>query len=207
MKNKNLFKIMSLFLAIALSNLSFSQDEKATESEFADYAVGISLSPFGGAIGFTHNWNPKTSFKAALGGFSGTAPINPTIDGVEYDVDNSTSWMGMFINHRPFEDKDWFRLGTGIGIGTIKNTLSSDGSSDTYLENNVGNVVGYVGIGFGGRPKKGLVYGLELGLLSTSGANVTPLNGGSAETAAKIADDSFFSPLLPLIQLGVSWGF
>ena len=113
----------------------------------------------------------------------------------------------MFINHRPFEDKDWFRLGTGIGIGTIKNTLSSDGSSDTYLANNVGNVVGYVGIGFGGRPKKGLVYGLELGLLSTSGANVTPLNGGSAETAAKIADDSFFSPLLPLIQLGVSWGF
>ena len=47
MKNKNLFKIMSLFLAIALSNFSFSQDEKATESEFADYAVGITGSPFG----------------------------------------------------------------------------------------------------------------------------------------------------------------
>lgn len=69
MKNKNLFKIMSLFLALALSNFSFSQNEKATESKFADYAVGISLSLFGGAIGFTHNWNPKTSFQAALGGF------------------------------------------------------------------------------------------------------------------------------------------
>ena len=207
MKNKNLFKIMSLFLAIALSNFSFSQDEKATESEFADYAVGITGSPFGGAIGFTHNWNAKTSFQAALGGFSGTAPINPTIDGVKYDVDNSTSWMGMFINHRPFEDKDWFRLGTGIGVGTIKNTLSSDGSTDTYQANYEGNIVGYVGVGFGGRPKKGLVYSLDLGLLSTSGANVTPLNGGTTETAAKIADDSFFGALLPNIQLGISWGF
>ena len=204
MKNKNLFKIMSLFLAIALSNFSFSQDEKATESEFADYAVGITGSPFGGAIGFTHNWNAKTSFQAALGGFSGTAPINPTIDGVKYDVDNSTSWMGMFINHRPFEDKDWFRLGTGIGVGTIKNTLSSGGSTDTYQANYVGNIVGYVGVGFGGRPKKGLVYSLDLGLLSTSGANVT---GPNAETSAKIADDSFFGALLPNIQLGVSWGF
>lgn len=195
---------MSLFLAIALSNFSFSQDEKTTESEFADYAVGITGSPFGGAIGFTHNWNAKTSFQAALGGFSGTAPINPTIDGVKYDVDNSTSWMGMFINHRPFDDKDWFRLGTGIGVGTIKNTLSYDGSTDTYQANYVGNIVRYVGVGFGVRPKKGLVYSLDLGLLSTSGANVT---GPNAETSAKIADDSFFGALLPNIQLGISWGF
>ena len=61
-----------------------------------------------------------------------------------------------------------------------------------------------MGVGFGGRPKKGLVYSLDLGLLSTSGANVT---GPNAETAAKIADDSFFGALLPNIQLGISWGF
>ena len=64
-----------------------------------------------------------------------------------------------------------------------------------------------MGVGFGGRPKKGLVYSLDLGLLSTSGANVTPLKGGTTETAAKIADDSFFGALLPNIQLGISWGF
>ena len=52
----------------------------------------------------------------------------------------------MFINHRPFADADWIRLGTGIGVGTIKNTLSSEGSSDLYQADYEGNIVGYVGV-------------------------------------------------------------
>ena len=98
----------------------------------------------------------KHLFKQALGGFSGSAPISPEINGTSYDIDNSTSWIGMFINHRPFADADWFRLGTGIGVGTIKNTLSSEGSDDLYQADYEGNIVGYVGVGFGGQPKKRL---------------------------------------------------
>jgi hypothetical protein len=110
----------------------------------------------------------------------------------------------MFINHRPFADADWIRLGTGIGIGTIKNTLSSEGSGDQYQANYDGNIVGYVGVGFGGRPKKGLVFSLDLGLLSTGGANVT---GPDASTASARSNDATFGSLLPNIQLGIAWGF
>jgi hypothetical protein len=110
----------------------------------------------------------------------------------------------MFINHRPFADADWIRLGTGIGIGTIKNTLSSEDSGDEYQADYEGNIVGYVGVGFGGRPKKGLVFSLDLGLLSTSGANVT---GPDASTATAISNDATFGALLPNIQLGIAWGF
>ena len=110
----------------------------------------------------------------------------------------------MFINHRPFADADWFRLGTGIGVGTIKNTLSSEGSDDLYQADYEGNIVGYVGVGFGGQPKKGLVLSLDLGLLSTGGANVT---GPDAPTATAISNDVTFGSLLPNIQLGIAWGF
>ena len=43
--------------------MTIAQDEKANDNEFADYAVGIVLSPFGGTAGFTHNWTPKHRFK------------------------------------------------------------------------------------------------------------------------------------------------
>ena len=207
MKTKNIIATFILVLITGLSNITTAQEEKTNDNEFADYAAGISLSPFGGSVGFTHNWNPKTSFQAALGGFSGTAPISPEINGTSYDIDNSTSWIGMFINHRPFADADWFRLGTGIGVGTIKNTLTVGGGTDQYQADYEGNIVGYVGVGFGGRPKKGLIYSLDMGLLSTSGAKVTPLNVSGTDESTNIESNSFFGALLPNIQLGIAWGF
>jgi len=207
MKTKNIIAAVTLVLITVLSNVTIAQEEKINNNEFADYAAGISLSPFGGSVGFTHNWNPKTSFQAALGGFSGTAPISPEINGISYDIDNSTSWIGMFINHRPFADADWFRLGTGIGVGTIKNTLTVGGGTDQYQADYEGNIVGYVGVGFGGRPKKGLIYSLDMGLLSTSGAKVTPLNVSGTDESTNIESNSFFGALLPNIQLGIAWGF
>ncbi len=113
----------------------------------------------------------------------------------------------MFINHRPFADADWFRLGTGIGVGTIKNTLTVGGGTDQYQADYEGNIVGYVGVGFGGRPKKGLIYSLDMGLLSTSGAKVTPLNVSGTDESTNIESNSFFGALLPNIQLGIAWGF
>ena len=85
MKTKNIIAAVTLVLITVLSNVTIAQEEKINNNEFADYAAGISLSPFGGSVGFTHNWNPKTSFQAALGGFSGTAPISPEINGTSYD--------------------------------------------------------------------------------------------------------------------------
>ena len=45
---------------------------------------------------------------------------------------------------------------------------------------------------------------LDLGLLSTGGANVT---GPDAPTATAISNDVTFGSLLPNIQLGIGWGF
>ena len=44
---------------------------------------------------------------------------------------------------------------------------------------------------------------LDLGLLSTGGANVT---GPDAPTATAISNDVTFGSLLPNIQLGIGWG-
>ena len=195
--------ITAIFVLTACPKLIFSQEDNSKE-DFANYSAGLSLSPFGGAVGFTHNWNEKTSFQAALGGFSGTAPVSPEINGNIYNIDNSTSWIGMFVNHRPFEKYDWIRLATGFGMGTIKNTLTTDVNDDEYQANYEGNIVGYVGFGFGGRPKKGLILSADLGLLSTSGAKVT---GPDPMIDNEIADDAFFGSILPNIQFGIAWGF
>ena len=52
-----------------------------------------------------------------------------------------------------------------------------------------------------------LVFSLDLGLLSTSGAKVTPLSVSGTDESANIESNSFFGALLPNIQLGIAWGF
>ena len=49
MKTKNIITAFSLVLITGLSNFTFAQEEKTNDNEFADYAAGISLSPFGGS--------------------------------------------------------------------------------------------------------------------------------------------------------------
>ena len=38
------------------------------------------------------------------------------IGGNKYDIEVSNSWVGAFVNHRPVDGADWFRLVAGIGI-------------------------------------------------------------------------------------------
>jgi hypothetical protein len=131
--------------------------------------------------------------------------------GMMNDVENSSSWVGMFVNHRPFEDSDWFRVGTGFGVGKIQNELTNtNNASDVYHANYEGNIVAYVGVGVGSRPVKGLQFGLDVGVLSTGGATVFADRDNLAPKNAilnEIEDDSFFGSLLPNVQLNISWGF
>ena len=179
--------------------------------EFANYSVGVSVSPFGGSLGVGYNLSSKTTFQAAIGGFNGSAPISPKYAGNDFDVESSSSWVGMFINHRPFEDSDWFRLGTGFGVGKIQNELTnSNNASDIYHANYGGNIVAYVGVGVGSRPVKGLQFGFDLGVLSTGGPSVFADRDNSSPNNTvlnEIEDDSFFGSLLPNAQLNISWGF
>jgi len=200
----------TILLLITVFAISFSNAQNETK-EFANYSVGVSVSPFGGSLGFGYNLSPKTTFQASIGGFKGSAPISPEYGNDEYDVENSSSWVGMFVNHRPFEDSDWFRVGTGFGVGKIQNELTNtNNASDVYHANYEGNIVAYVGVGVGSRPVKGLQFGLDVGVLSTGGATVFADRDNLAPKNAilnEIEDDSFFGSLLPNVQLNISWGF
>ena len=200
----------TILLLITVFSISIANAQNETK-EFANYSIGMSFSPFGGSLGFGYNLSPKTTFQASIGGFNGSAPISPEYNSYKYDVESSSSWVGMFVNHRPFEDSDWFRLGTGVGVGKIENKLTNtNNANDVYHANYDGNIVAYVGVGVGSRPVKGLQFGFDLGVLSTGGAtvfsnreNIAPEN----KVLNEIEDDSFFGSLLPNVQLNVSWGF
>ena len=126
----------------------------ALADDHADYGVNFGFSPFGGSVGLIYNHTASTSFNVAFGGAPASdAPFKLDIDGTEYTQNGGSSWMGFFLNHRPFEDSQWFRINTGIGIGGIEGTLTNDAGDEYAVEYNE-NPVGYIGVGFETEPLK-----------------------------------------------------
>lgn len=192
-----------IVLSFFVSQPAFADDHG---SDFAQYNVSVSGSPFGGSLNFAYNESPKTSWFFALGGLPGLE-LEQDIDGTTYTVDGSSSWVGFFINHRPLENADWFRLVAGIGIGTIENELK-DENGNRYSANYKENPVGYLGIGFGSRALKGLQLGLDIGWLQTSGPQVKQIAGDdNAEALTSISDHFLFGSALPNVQFTAGWGF
>ena len=148
-------------------------------------------------------------FVFAMGAFSGDAPIEPKIGDNTYKMNGGASWMGFFINHRPFEDAEWFRLVAGIGIGNIDNDLEDkDDANNSYNVTYNENPVGYLGVGFGIEAKKGFLWGVDIGLLQTGGATITPTgNASTPDTIEDIEDNFLFGSLLPNFQASIGWGF
>ena len=95
-------------------------------SEFAEYGVGLGISPFGPSLNLTHNFSEQTSVVIGLGGF-GVAGTGFDLDfnGDTYTTEGETSWMGVFVNHGPFADASWFRVNSGIGSVKFEDTLTS----------------------------------------------------------------------------------
>lgn len=178
-----------------------AQDEATT----ADYGVSVGFSPFGLSVSLAHNISAQTSVYVTAGGFpTADAPFSPTIDGFgDYDLVSGSSWMGFFLNHRPFEDSDWFRINTGIGIGNIENTLT-DASGAEYTANYKENPVAYLGVGFGQRPVEGFTFGLDVGLLFGAGPVIA---GPDPAKVDAIGESPFFGNILPNFQLSVGYGF
>ena len=95
--------------------------------------MSVGLSPFGPSLGFSHNLSEKTTVQVSLGGFSGDNPVDQEIGGATFAGTGETNWMGIFLNHRPFEDYDWIRFNVGIGIGGIEATLTDvNDANHTY---------------------------------------------------------------------------
>tara|TARA_Y100000385_G_scaffold286427_1_gene348416 strand:+ start:223 stop:843 length:621 start_codon:yes stop_codon:yes gene_type:complete len=204
-------KIYSIFAAtvlfVATSSTIHAQDEGA--KEFAAYSAGLGISPFGPSLNFSHNLSEKTTVNVGIGAFSGDNPIAQEIGGATFDGTAATNWMGIFLNHRPFEDYDWLRFNVGIGIGGIEGTLTDQADENhTYSILYDNNPVGYVGVGFGSRPVKGFTVGFDIGGLHTSGGDVTA-TGSAMDQAVmdEIPNTLGYGRVLPNLQLSVNYGF
>ena len=195
--------ILTAALGLSVSGLAIADDH---EGDFAQNSVNVGLNPFGSSINYGYAFSGQTNLQFTIGGLPSTELATFDIDGTDYTVTSGSSWTGAFINHRPVADADWFRLNFGIGIGVIRNNFT-DADGNTYDAVFSEAPVGYTGIGFGFRPKKGLQYGLDIGLLFGSGPTVTPGEGNTSDAADAIAASPLSADILPNFQLGIGWGF
>jgi hypothetical protein len=198
----------------------FAQDG---DSDFAEYAVGLSYSPFGPALNLTYNIDAKNSISAGFGGASDVeAPdfLLPDFETRNFTAAGSSSWLGVFWRHRPLANQN-FGVNVGLAAGQIQNTLTSDlpfhegEDPHTYSVSYTENPVMYFGLSYGLKPVKGIQFGIDLGVLSTGGASV--MYTGEAEellehfeeVEAEIADiqDKFAWSMLPNVQIGIAYGF
>ena len=197
-------KIVLLTTALFMvATITFAQDGA---KEAADYGVSAGFSPFGFSVSLVYNKTAKTSVFVTAGGFpTSSSPFTPNIEGIgdDYDLESGSAWMGIFVNHRPFEDNDWFRVITGIGIGSITNTLTET-SGDEYTINYLENPVGYVGLGVGQRAVKGFTLGFDLGFLFGAGPQIL---GPDAAKIEAIGGSALFGSVLPNLQVNLGYGF
>jgi hypothetical protein len=204
--------LTAVFLAsILISHTAFAEESKGNSKsgDFARYGVSVAGSLFGPSASFNYNKSRKTTFVFGMGAFSGDAPMDPKIGDNTYTMSGSASWMGFFVNHRPFDNARWFRLAAGFAVGNIDNELKdSTDANNSYQVLYSENPVGYFGIGFGLEAKKGFLWGVDIGLLQTGGSTVTPTGSASTpNTVTEIKDNWMFGSILPNFQLSLGWGF
>ena len=200
------FRLLASLVSLSLTLVGTSAFADDHPSNFAQYSVSMSGSPFGGSFNFGYNASEKTTYLFSLGGLPGLE-MDQEIGGTDYTVDSSSAWMGAFVQHRPFDGAKWFRLAAGIGIGSIENELKDD-AGNTFVADYNDNPVGYTGIGFGFEPVEGFIWGVDLGLLFGAGPDVGQTAGTpDLDAVNDIADHFLFGTVLPNIQVSLGWGF
>ena len=180
----------------------------ALADDHADYGINVGYSPFGYSGALIYNHTASTSINVAFGGLPAAESfIKVSVDGDDYTNDGGASWMGVFVNHRPFEESQWFRVSTGIGIGGIQGELENDSNGDKYDYEFNENPVGYIGIGFGNGTAEGFTFGFDMGALFGSGPEVTPVGDADAEAVDDIKGSLGFGNILPNAQVTVGYNF
>ena len=197
----NMKKIIIITVLFGLFKVNYGQ-----EKEFAEYGVSGALSPFGISLSMSYNKTNKTSFIVSIGGLpESNSLITPKINNInEYEMSSESSWMGVFVNHRPFKEMEWIRINFGMAIGSIENTLVEPPGGGEYkvLYNNPPS--GYFGLGLGQQTKKGLVFGLDFGLLYGPGPIITGPDDSKIES---ISNSPLAGKVLPNIQFSIGFNF
>ena len=194
-------KIIIIILSVVLVRVNYGQ-----EKDFAEYGISGALSPFGISLSMSYNKSKKTSLVVSLGGLpESNSLIKPKINNInEYEMTSESSWMGVFVNHRPFKEMEWIRVNFGMAIGSIENTLVEPPGGGEYkvLYNNPPS--GYIGLGVGQQTKKGLVFGVDFGLLYGPGPVITgPVNS----KIESISNSSVAGKVLPNFQFSLGFNF
>ena len=130
---KRFTALFSAAILIAASSVATAQE--TAEKVFASYGVGVGYSPFGPSLNLTYNFDAKNTISIGIGG----APEANVPDGLlpNFDplllsnaaVSGSSSWMGLFWRHRPFENQN-IGFNVGLASGQIENNLTADGFHD-----------------------------------------------------------------------------
>ena len=206
-------KFLTLMLAVltATFGTALAADEDANPN-FADYAVLAGISPFGGSFSFAHNSSEQTTWVFSIGG-NADMNLDIEIESEDYELVSESSWVGFFINHRPLENAKWFRLVAGLGVGSIENDLERIDSrgiatNERYEANYKENPVGYLGVGFGLKPRKGFVWGVDIGWLQTAGPEIRGLtNDATVDGEEAIRASYLFGAPLLNLQVSLGYGF
>ena len=194
-------KILFIILLFGLFKVNYGQEKK-----FAEYGISGALSPFGISLSMSYNKTNKTSFIVSLGGLpESNSLITPKIKNInEYEMSSESSWMGVFVNHRPFKEMEFIRVNFGMAIGSIENTLVEPPGGGEYkvLYNNPPS--GYFGLGIGQQTKKGLVFGVDFGLIYGPGPVITGPDNNKIES---ISNSSVAGKVLPNVQFSLGFNF
>jgi hypothetical protein len=223
---RKLFSILAATaMFVATSSIAQAQDDGA--KDFAEYSAGVSISPFGPGLNLTYNIDAKNSISAGFGFLpegdvpEAFLPEFTTAGG--FAVTGTASWLGVFWRHRPFTNQN-IGFNLGLASGQIENNLTAnnpmhEGEENpefaSYSVNYSENPVMYFGVNYGSKPVKGFQFGVDLGVLSTGGANIQ-YTGDPDEGAEHPLDrvdeindirDNLAWSMLPNVQLSVSYGF
>ena len=194
-------KIIIIILSVVLVKVNYGQ-----EKDFAEYGISGALSPFGISLSMSYNKTKKTSLVVSLGGLpESNSLIKPKINNInEYEMSSESSWMGIFVNHRPFKEMEWIRVNFGMAIGSIENTLTEPPGGGEYrvLYNNPPS--GYFGLGLGQQTKRGLVFGADFGLLYGPGPII---DGPEISKIESISNSPLAAKVLPNIQFSLGFNF
>ncbi|MEC8379740.1 MAG: hypothetical protein VXZ96_05440 [Myxococcota bacterium] len=200
MRNAKTLQLFTGFAVLGSLILAPQQAEAKKNENIADYGITLGVSPFGGSFNFAKHQSHKTTYLVSIGGLP-EFESNPTFNDVSYTANNTSTWAGFFVNHRPIKGAHWFRLNAGLAVGSIDGELENDATGDVTTFSYNENPAVYTGIGFGGGAKKGFVIGGDIGLLTNSGAE---LDGKDENELSKLWQ---FGSRLPNVQVILGYNF